>query len=260
LSEIELTSAEVIEAQKNCTQCNEPIAIESRFCRHCGFAQLSNAPASDKKWADIKLIAIFFVTDAGICAIANFVHFFHTLTWSIIIDASLAVIATSFFFDNRTLSRTVLLWHRFSIAKLLGYCVIAFVASILVSYTVEWLNRSLFSEEFSYYQVYAGHSYSIALTILFVAVMPALFEELAYRGFVLGKLLHVVDKKQAVFISSFLFAIMHMSFISLFWLVPFALWLGYLRVKENTLWYGVCIHFTFNFTACMIEILRFKHS
>jgi membrane protease YdiL (CAAX protease family) len=89
--------------------------------------------------------------------------------------------------------------------------------------------------------------------------MPALFEELAYRGFVLGKLLLVVDKKQAIFISAFIFAIMHMSVLSLFWLVPFALPLAYVRIKENTVWYGIFIHFSFNCTACILDFTHVFH-
>ena len=95
--------------------------------------------------------------------------------------------------------------------------------------------------------------------IFFVAVMPALFEELGYRGFLLQKLLQVVDKRQAIFISAFMFSIMHISFISLFWLFPFALFLAYIRFKENTLWYGVVFHFTFNLTVCLSELYHFHH-
>ena len=83
--------------------------------------------------------------------------------------------------------------------------------------------------------------------VLFVAIMPALFEELGFRGFLLQKLLQVVDKKQAIFISGFLFAIMHTSFISLFWLIPFGLLLAYIRIKENTIWYAYL--FTFASTS-----------
>jgi len=85
--------------------------------------------------------------------------------------------------------------------------------------------------------------------------MPALFEELGYRGYMLQTLLKVAEPDQAIYISAFLFAIIHMSFISLFWLIPFALFLGFVRIKEGTLWYGILIHFCFNLTACMFELL-----
>jgi membrane protease YdiL (CAAX protease family) len=89
--------------------------------------------------------------------------------------------------------------------------------------------------------------------ILLVAILPALFEELAYRGIILHNLLKLADEKQAIHISAFLFAIIHMSFISMFWLVPFAIWLGNVRTKEKTLWFSVLIHVCFNLTACLFE-------
>jgi membrane protease YdiL (CAAX protease family) len=246
--------------QKNCLQCNELITSESRFCRHCGSAQNIDAvQASEQKWDNIKQIALFFTFDAVICAVASYIHFFKTVEWSVTFDTLLAIIAVTFFCDKWSQNRSLLAWHNFSVLKLLSYCSIAIAGSFIVNFIVDWLNQTLFSEELSYYAFYATHSYGKELMIFFVAIMPALFEELGYRGFVLQKLLLSVDKKQAVFISAFLFAIMHMSFISLFWLIPFALLLAYVRIKENTLWYGVCMHFTFNLTVCVMELYKLHH-
>jgi len=66
----------------------------------------------------------------------------------------------------------------------------------------------------------------------------------------------VVDQRQAIFITAFLFSLLHLSFISFFWLLPFAIWLGYIRKQEETLWYGVAIHFCFNTTACFLEFFE----
>jgi uncharacterized protein len=261
LSDIDLIQPqnEDIVAERHCVQCNGVISAESRFCKHCGHALVEETVDTEQKWQDIKLVAIFFAAQAIICAAANYVHVFHTLVWSISIDVVLAILAVTFFCNNWNENRTVFNWRSFSVSKLTGYCIIAAAGSVVVSFCVQWLNRSLFSEEFSYYAFYADYKYGKLLAVFFIAVMPALFEELGYRGFVMGRLLNVVEKNQAIFITSFLFAIMHMSFISLFWLIPFALLLGYVRVKENTLWYGVCMHFMFNFTVCLSEFLRYNH-
>ena len=238
-----------------CSNCREPLTAGSKFCRHCGFSQISDhQEEAVQKWQDIRQILWFFIIDAVICCVAGFVKFFHTLSWSISVDCLLAVTAVVFFALNWSKYRSLLTWHNFSPAKLLGYCAIAVGASVLVSFFVDWVNHSLFSKHFSYYAFYAPYKHGAELTIFFTAVMPALFEELGYRGFLLGKLLAITEQKQAILISSFLFAIMHTSFISLVWLIPFALWQGYIRVKQNTIWYGVCTHFCFNFTVCITEI------
>jgi len=89
-----------------------------------------------------------------------------------------------------------------------------------------------------------------------VALQPAIFEELAFRGVMQEGLNKITDSRQAIFISAFLFTLLHMSFISFFWLMPFALWLGYIRMKEKTIWYGMIIHFCFNTTACFLEFFE----
>ena len=241
--------------KKTCFQCNEPINNDSRFCNHCGVAQnVEELKIVDRKWGNIKHIALFYLFDIVICCIASNIDAFKTFTWHIVFVSILAIIAVTFFCDGWQKNKTLLAWPKFSFIKLLGYCLLAAVASFIVGYSVDWLNYTIFSKEFDYYGMYSKYRYGEILLIFFVAIMPALFEELAFRGYLLQKLLDISDKKQAIFISAFLFAILHMSFISLFWLMPFALLLGYTRIKENTIWYGVFFHFTFNFTACMLDV------
>ena len=243
----------------HCIECGQSVAAESRFCSHCGSSQTRDSSLSDEKWLAIKQIALFFIIDVVICCTASFVDFFKTLTWSVTFDISLAISSVVFFFYNWQSTKTLLKWPGFSVIKLISFCTIAILGSITVSFLIGWLNRAIFSKTLSYYAFYAGHRHGKELMILFVSIMPALFEELGFRGFLLQKLLQVVDKKQAIFISGFLFAIMHTSFISLFWLIPFGLLLAYIRIKENTIWYGVFIHFCFNFTVCMSELYRLHH-
>jgi membrane protease YdiL (CAAX protease family) len=252
---------EVVEAQlPHCSNCNEPVHEGNRFCSHCGYAIDEISEESTKeKWNAIRQTALFFAIHAVACCTFSFVNYFKTFTWSIVFDVFLAIIAVVFFAINWSKLKDILLWHNFSVFKLLGYCCLAMMVSFVVSFIVGWLNRSLFSTSFSYYAFYAPHRHSITLAVFFVAAMPGLFEELGYRGFLLGKLMLVTDKKQAIIISSFIFAIMHRSFISLFWLLPFALLIGRIRVKENTLWYGVCMHFCFNLTVVMLEIMQVRH-
>jgi membrane protease YdiL (CAAX protease family) len=261
LDDLSLTTDTEESQLPHCGNCNLPVHEGSRFCNHCGHVITAVYEGStEERWVAIKQTALFFAIHAVACCVFSFVDYFKGFSWSIVFDAFLAIVAVIFFAINWSKLKSVLEWHNFSISRLLGYCGIAIVGSLIVSFVVGWMNRSLFSTDFSYYEFYASHRHSIALAIFFVAVMPALFEELGYRGFLLGKLMLVTDTRQAIFISSFVFAIMHRSVISLFWLIPFALLLAHIRTKENTLWYGICMHFCFNFTAVMLEIISVRHA
>jgi membrane protease YdiL (CAAX protease family) len=89
-----------------------------------------------------------------------------------------------------------------------------------------------------------------------IALLPAVFEEIAFRGVMYNYCNNFLDEQLAVVITAFLFAIMHLSLISLIWLIPFGIFIGMLRHKYNTIWYGIIFHFTFNLTACIIDLYR----
>jgi membrane protease YdiL (CAAX protease family) len=183
--------------------------------------------------------------------LVNFVDAFQTFGWYLFFVGALAIVTVSFFVFNWAENKSVLTWRGFSLQKLCAYCGLAIIASVLVHFSIGWLNLTIYSREAEYYTALRGNFFGEFILVFFTAVMPALFEELGFRGYLLQTLLKVADVQQAVYISSFLFAIIHMSFISLFWLIPFALFIGFVRTKEGTLWYGVFIHFFFNLTACM---------
>jgi membrane protease YdiL (CAAX protease family) len=94
------------------------------------------------------------------------------------------------------------------------------------------------------------------MATLFIAVQPAIFEEITFRGFLFNNLKQVSGGPSAVYITGFVFGMMHLALISLLWLVPIGLAFGYLRNKYNTLWYGVIGHFTYNFIIVMNDFER----
>ena len=161
-----------------CINCNLPLEAGGNFCRHCGYAQTANDPeAVITKWNGIRQIILFFLIGAVICCMASFISVFHTLFWSIAADISLGVVAVIFFTLNWSVYKSLLVWHNFSFSRLLGYCSVAIIGSVIVGFSVDWLNNSLFSRHFSYYAFYAPYKHGKELAIFFIAVMPALFEE-----------------------------------------------------------------------------------
>ncbi|MBC6109339.1 CPBP family intramembrane metalloprotease [Pedobacter sp. CCM 8938] len=166
----------------------------------------------------------------------------------------MAISAVIFFGYSWAENKVILKWPSFSLQKLAGLIIATILASIVVTFLVDHLNRDILNKELSYYSIFEFHKYGTYLMFASMALYPAIFEELAYRGYLMQKLLTVVDEKEAIYISSILFFIIHFSFLSIFWLLPFALFLGYLRIKTKTIWYGVFVHFFFNLTACFLDL------
>ncbi len=246
-----------IEEQDYCAHCNQPIEADARFCNHCGVIQAEpDIEDAEEKRSRLIILAIFFGVHLTVCLVSNFTTFTRGLIPLLIADGVLSIFTlvyvVLFWKDLKRLFR----WPNFSINKVIGYSLTAVIGAIVVNYTVKWLNKTIFDTEFYYYSAFSHLKYAKFITVLAVALQPAIFEELAFRGVMQEGLNKITDARQAIFISAFLFTILHLSFVSFFWLLPFALWLGYIRMKEETIWYGMIIHFCFNTTACFLEFFE----
>lgn len=94
--------------------------------------------------------------------------------------------------------------------------------------------------------------YGFLLVIISTAVVPALVEEFAIRGAVLGALRRFGDGF-AIIVSAIIFGLMHGNLVQ----IPFAfvvgLALGYAVVKTGSVWTGVVIHFINNFISVLLD-------
>lgn len=241
----------------HCAGCETELSLKSNFCKNCGLAVNHNEiKSSFEKRKDLQSIALFFSLELTICVSAFIIEEI-TLEISIFFDLIMAVIAILFFASAWKENKMLIKWPNFSVKTLLSLVMFTIVASVAVQFLVTQLNRHIFQQEYSYYPIYVGHQYGNYIMIASVALFPAIFEELAYRGFLMQKLILILNPKEAIYLSSILFFIVHFSMISFFWMLPFAFLLGYVRIKYNTLWYGIAMHFCFNLMTCLWEIYAY---
>jgi membrane protease YdiL (CAAX protease family) len=204
-----------------------------------------------RKW--LFILIVFYSFDLVVCCLVNFLPVFRGLQWLLVTQVALAVLTIVFKNFMMKALAPLFRWRSFAVSKALVYGIAAMMFAVVVNLVIAWLNKSIFNEDVHFFRSFSHLDYPRLSMILLVAILPALFEELAYRGIILHSLLKLADERQAIHISAFLFAIIHMSFISMFWLVPFAIWLGNVRIRERTIWFSVLIHFCFNLTACLFE-------
>lgn len=127
-------------------------------------------------------------------------------------------------------------------------------SGIIVDFLVTKINILIESYEVAYFPAEYTFEYPLIAGLFFTALFPAVFEELAFRGFIFNNLFILRGKWAAIIGSTFIFSIVHFSVISLFWLIPFGFILGYLRNKYNTIIYGMIAHFTHNATVVIIDL------
>lgn len=103
--------------------------------------------------------------------------------------------------------------------------------------------------DFSYNGVY-----DILIFYISVAIVPALVEEFAFRGIVLGVLRKHSDSL-AILVSSVMFGLMHGNFMQIPFAVVVGLILGYITVKTNSMLPGIIVHFLNNAISVTFSLL-----
>ncbi|WP_152969768.1 CPBP family intramembrane glutamic endopeptidase [Pedobacter sp. Hv1] len=240
-----------------CPNCQNNIPEQNNFCSICGHAQNhEEVKFHGKKRQNLNQVALFFAIEIIICISAGLISE-HTILIALFFDLIMALTAILFFAYSWQENKFLLKWPNFSIKKVSALIALTLIASFGVQFLVGHLNQLVFNKDYTFYYTYAFHDYGNYIMIISVALFPALFEELAYRGFLMQRLLNIVDEKEAIYITSILFFFIHFSMISFFWMLPFGLVLAYVRIKTNTLWYGIVMHFFFNLCACLIEIYNY---
>lgn len=240
-----------------CSNCQFEVETANKFCRNCGTAQHKEIKSLANKKQSLQQIALFFGIELIFCSL-NLIFKEQSIAINLTFHTLMAAAAVLFFTYNWDKNKYILKWPAFSFKKLLLVIAFAATASFTVQFVVKHLNKLFFDQETSFIYGYMFQEYGYYIMLVSIAVLPALFEELAYRGFLIQKLLDITDEKEAIYISSILFFLIHFSFVSFFWLLPFALLLGYMRIKYRTLWYGVWLHFIFNLTTCLVEIYNYN--
>lgn len=93
---------------------------------------------------------------------------------------------------------------------------------------------------------------SLALNLFTMAVLPALLEEMIYRGYIL-RTLSSYGSWFAIIVSSALFSLMHGNLRQ----IPFAFFvglvLGYLYTATDNIWIPIAVHFTNNAVSVLME-------
>lgn len=88
--------------------------------------------------------------------------------------------------------------------------------------------------------------------ILVVALMPAIGEELLFRGFVMGTLKNKCNGVIAVLVTTLLFAAYHMSLIKMFTIGIIGFGLTYAAYKSGSIVTSMCMHFLNNLLSVLI--------
>ncbi|WP_044400516.1 CPBP family intramembrane glutamic endopeptidase [Lacinutrix sp. Hel_I_90] len=241
-----------------CRNCNTTFETAVKFCTTCGQSVLKGD--NEKRISNLNLIIGFY--SAHLLFIA-FVYFLtnaypENFAVDLIIEIGFALLVLGFVaLDFKNILKLYnfkhLNWKHLSVA-----IVFPIFSSSLVYLLIEGFNFLIDDgASTNYFESYLYLENPLFWSILFIAITPPIFEELAFRGFLFNKLRKVTSEKMTIIATAFLFALIHFSFISFLWIFPFGLLLGYLRSKYNTLWLGIIIHFFHNLIVLLLDYYNY---
>jgi membrane protease YdiL (CAAX protease family) len=87
-----------------------------------------------------------------------------------------------------------------------------------------------------------------------IALAPPVFEELAFRGLIYGALAKSLRRSEAYMISSFAFAMLHLSVPSLLTHLPLGLYFCWLRERSGSMYPSMFAHCCHNFGVVLVEL------
>jgi len=237
-----------------CIKCQSIFIDESTFCKKCGHKRIeiiAQEKVKDYKYkANLKQLIGYSIVCLVLLSLAALTNDSYQVEifWTIF----LAIIDISFAHYNRETFKLITPKY-FKIKPLFLIIGITICSGFFVYFVIAELNIALFGRDISILSGYSKASNPLILAIVSYAIFPAIFEELAFRGFLFNNLNYLSGKKAAIIGSAFLFTLVHFSILSFFWLFPFGLLLAYFRSRYNTLIYGMIGHFTHNFMVIMLE-------
>jgi membrane protease YdiL (CAAX protease family) len=240
-----------------CEECDTRVKSYQRFCHNCGAYLGSDAEhISIFNNSSLQTAFFFYVIYLFICLTVKYTNWFTSYDRLFWIEILLAVITILFARANRKSLKPVLRFNNFNWNTLLGVIAGAAVFSSVVNVFITEINISIFGTNINLYDGYRVYQFPVLIMFYSIALVPALFEELAFRGVLYTYLNTFLDERLVVMVTAFVFAAIHLNFFSLIWLIPFGILIGTLRRKYNTLWYGIIFHFVFNITACLFDLYR----
>jgi len=243
-----------------CSRCNYVNPKQATFCGNCGNKIGTKSDSFDYN-KHVKKVSFFFFILLGYVATIKFAISRTSYVQQLWIDGLFAILILLFYLVDMKTLNNILKLKALKKPVLIKILIFAPLAAVLVSYLADFLSQSIFdSRQIVYYKAFLDSPAPIVLSIISVGLVPALFEEIAFRGIVFNELAKITGIKSSVVISSILFTILHFSLISALWIFPIGLIFGYLRAKHRTLWYGIIGHFIYNSSIVILELLTLAGS
>lgn len=120
-------------------------------------------------------------------------------------------------------------------------------------------NQETLSHELTARLTEVGSIPLLSVNIIVMAVLPAICEEMMFRGWLQTSIVPLVGKHTAVWTSAFIFSAIHMQFFAFIPRFLSGVALGYIFLYSGSLWGAVIAHFINNLIVIVITFARYNN-
>lgn len=262
---------------ESCAACGAPVREGSRFCGQCGNSlqlekttadpaagrrrqrKRSNlATAGDRLWQQLKpalwLWAILLVTNGALGGLSHLVDI-SSPRFDLAVTVIDALAICLFCLSDQGSLRPLL--SRSGMGPNTWYLAPALLALIFVFMSLYFMSLgALGVEELSYLEDFESHGWPLWSALVLICFCPAVFEELAFRGYIQSRLARSMSTRESLLVQAGLFSFIHM--VPLIFVSHFVIGLlfGYLRNRTGSLYPGILLHMAWNALVVLDEARR----
>jgi len=239
-----------------CSHCNATMSDNDKFCGHCGMPLVPEKVGKERRV--VYLIVAFYAFFLLHTIVSFFIYEEEiTLTRELWVEG--IFILSTIIFCLMDWKRILALFTAQGVPLWAWGISILFpiVTGFSVYYGMDVINSFLEVEDNNVFWEYFTYENPVLWAMIFYVLIPPIFEELAFRGFLFNQLRLLLNPTVTIIATAVLFALVHFSFVSMLWIFPFGMALGYLRFRFKTLWLGMIIHFIHNLIVVSLDYYYF---
>lgn len=252
-----------------CTGCGRVLRLDAAFCPNCGRprgAEPGNTipgattlpdDSFSGRWAELRTVIWLFGLLLASSLVLGWVSRIDRSPWPEAITSGIDAVVILAFAIWRY--RAILPLLRLPTLTARSFLAVSTV--IAISFGTIWTYFAILkSAGFPFIhlaQSFRNAHWSTASMFVLVCLMPAIFEELAFRGVIQSGLERVLDEREALVIQAALFSVLHLTpliFASHFLI---GLCFGYVRRRTGSLYPGMVLHGSWNAFVLAGELYGF---
>lgn len=245
-------------AKDSCPACGGPVKPDADFCGRCGWRVRASGPPgrpqvagplpprrrwttrirSLEAWSSFKPALVLWVLLLAILGVGGLVSQAgdsESPAVGVVVTILIAIVVVYFFLGDRgdllpLLRRSGITdrtwWMPFATLLGLGVFMTAYLAAA----------EAMGIETQPYLEPFREHGWPLWIAFVLVSVFPGLFEEMAFRGFIFGRLRGQMKESDALIVQAAMFSVLHFSPLIFPSHFVMGLGFGWLRIRTASLW------------------------